>query len=195
MWSQPTASFQTAASHLISFCNQAASQGSTTQRGKCYVHSSSCQTVDRHPSLPCVTVIDRREGYAFSPRKQGQFWRWSKHLWLLFPLQNTAFLIRPHYLSYQLIFSACNVLYLNSVETESLTGPQAVAKATGVMMSLSPRPAATMVHFKVSTQGITLTDSQRRYTTCCTFHFTHLLLKWPLTSLNISLPHSHTHFI
>ncbi|XP_053499072.1 tensin-2 isoform X4 [Ictalurus furcatus] len=58
--------------------------------------------------------------------------------------------------------AACNVLYLNSVETESLTGPQAVAKATGVMMSLSPRPSATVVHFKVSTQGITLTDSQRR---------------------------------
>ncbi|XP_058265889.1 tensin-2 isoform X5 [Hemibagrus wyckioides] len=58
--------------------------------------------------------------------------------------------------------AACNVLYLNSVETESLTGPQAVAKATGVMMTLSPRPSATVVHFKVSTQGITLTDSQRR---------------------------------
>ncbi|XP_060793938.1 tensin-2 isoform X3 [Neoarius graeffei] len=58
--------------------------------------------------------------------------------------------------------AACNVIYLNSVETESLTGPQAVAKATGVMMSQSPRPSATVVHFKVSTQGITLTDSQRR---------------------------------
>ncbi|XP_062872212.1 tensin-2 isoform X3 [Trichomycterus rosablanca] len=58
--------------------------------------------------------------------------------------------------------AACNVLYLSSVETESLTGPQAVAKATGVMMSQSTRPPATVVHFKVSTQGITLTDSQRR---------------------------------
>lgn len=59
--------------------------------------------------------------------------------------------------------SACNVLYLNSVETESLTGPQAIAKATGATMSRSPRPSATVVHFKVSAQGITLTDSQRRY--------------------------------
>ncbi len=58
---------------------------------------------------------------------------------------------------------ACNVLYLNSVETESLTGPQAIAKATGATMSRSPRPSATVVHFKVSAQGITLTDSQRRY--------------------------------
>ncbi|XP_059383440.1 tensin-2-like isoform X2 [Carassius carassius] len=58
--------------------------------------------------------------------------------------------------------AACNVLYLNSIETESLTGPQAIAKATGASMSRSPRPSATVVHFKVSAQGITLTDSQRR---------------------------------
>ncbi|XP_030625217.1 tensin-2 [Chanos chanos] len=58
--------------------------------------------------------------------------------------------------------AACNVLYLNSVETESLTGPQAIAKATGATMSRSPRPSATVVHFKVSAQGITLTDNQRR---------------------------------
>lgn len=58
---------------------------------------------------------------------------------------------------------ACNVLYLNSVETESLTGPEAVSKATKFTLSLNPRPVATMVHFKVSSQGITLTDSKRRY--------------------------------
>ncbi|XP_077459706.1 tensin-2-like isoform X2 [Stigmatopora argus] len=58
--------------------------------------------------------------------------------------------------------AACNVLYLNSVETESLTGPEAVSKATKCTLALSPRPAATIVHFKVSTQGITLTDSKRR---------------------------------
>ena len=59
--------------------------------------------------------------------------------------------------------AACNVLYLNSVETESLTGPQAIAKATDATMGRSPRPAATVVQFKVTAQGITLTDSQRRY--------------------------------
>ncbi|CAL8278818.1 unnamed protein product [Boreogadus saida] len=58
--------------------------------------------------------------------------------------------------------AACNVLYLNSVETESLTGPQAIAKATDATMGRSPRPAATVVQFKVTAQGITLTDSQRR---------------------------------
>ncbi|XP_045063274.1 tensin-2-like isoform X2 [Coregonus clupeaformis] len=58
--------------------------------------------------------------------------------------------------------AACNVLYLNSVDTESLTGPQAISKATGATLAQNPRAAATVVHFKVSSQGITLTDSQRR---------------------------------
>ncbi|KAF3856049.1 hypothetical protein F7725_016772 [Dissostichus mawsoni] len=58
--------------------------------------------------------------------------------------------------------AACNVLYLNSVETESLTGPEAISKATKCTLALNPRPVATVVHFKVSAQGITLTDSKRR---------------------------------
>ncbi|XP_051568955.1 tensin-2-like isoform X3 [Myxocyprinus asiaticus] len=58
--------------------------------------------------------------------------------------------------------AACNVLYLNSVETDSLTGPQAVSKATMCTLTQEPRPSPTVVHFKVSTQGITLTDNQRR---------------------------------
>ncbi|XP_072303394.1 tensin-1 isoform X5 [Eucyclogobius newberryi] len=57
---------------------------------------------------------------------------------------------------------ACNVLYINSVDMESLTGPQAVAKAITQTLSTNPLPAATTVHFKVSAQGITLTDSQRK---------------------------------
>lgn len=58
--------------------------------------------------------------------------------------------------------AACNVLYLNSVETESLTGPQAIAKATDATLGRNLRPSATVVQFKVTSQGITLTDSQRR---------------------------------
>uniref|UniRef100_UPI0037E8B2ED tensin-2 isoform X4 n=1 Tax=Semicossyphus pulcher TaxID=241346 RepID=UPI0037E8B2ED len=58
--------------------------------------------------------------------------------------------------------AACNVLYLNSVETESLTGPQAIAKATDASLGRNQHPAATVVQFKVTSQGITLTDSQRR---------------------------------
>ncbi|XP_023820696.1 tensin isoform X2 [Oryzias latipes] len=57
---------------------------------------------------------------------------------------------------------ACNVLYINSVDMESLTGPQAIAKAISQTLATSPLPAATTVHFKVTTQGITLTDSQRK---------------------------------
>ncbi|XP_054877667.1 tensin-2-like isoform X2 [Poeciliopsis prolifica] len=58
--------------------------------------------------------------------------------------------------------AACNVFYLNSVETESLTGPEAVSKAIKCTKALNPRPVPTVVHFKVSSQGITLTDSKRR---------------------------------
>ncbi|XP_050772881.1 tensin-1 isoform X6 [Gopherus flavomarginatus] len=58
--------------------------------------------------------------------------------------------------------AACNVLFINSVEMESLTGPQAIAKAISETLALAPTPAATIVHFKVSVQGITLTDNQRK---------------------------------
>ncbi|KAA8588382.1 hypothetical protein FQN60_001576 [Etheostoma spectabile] len=57
---------------------------------------------------------------------------------------------------------ACNVLYINSVEMESLTGPQAVAKAISETLAASSPATATIVHFKVSSQGITLTDNQRK---------------------------------
>lgn len=62
-----------------------------------------------------------------------------------------------------LSFPACNVLYINSVDMESLTGPQAIAKAISETTATSPTPSATIVHFKVSAQGITLTDNQRKW--------------------------------
>ncbi|XP_062435292.1 tensin-1 isoform X8 [Rhea pennata] len=58
--------------------------------------------------------------------------------------------------------AACNVLFINSVEMESLTGPQAIAKAVSETLVADPTPTATIVHFKVSAQGITLTDNQRK---------------------------------
>ncbi|XP_038646251.1 tensin [Scyliorhinus canicula] len=58
--------------------------------------------------------------------------------------------------------AACNVLFVNSVDMESLTGPQAIAKAISETLRTQPQPAATVVHFKVSSQGITLTDNQRK---------------------------------
>ncbi|KAG7488399.1 hypothetical protein MATL_G00034100 [Megalops atlanticus] len=58
--------------------------------------------------------------------------------------------------------AACNVWFLGSVEMESLTGNQAVQKATSITLSMDPPPTSTVVHFKVSAQGITLTDNQRK---------------------------------
>jgi len=60
------------------------------------------------------------------------------------------------------VCAACNVLYLYTLDTESLTGPQAVKKAVHHMFSTRPLPTATVVHFKVSGQGITLTDNKRQ---------------------------------
>ncbi|XP_052237835.1 tensin-3-like [Dreissena polymorpha] len=57
--------------------------------------------------------------------------------------------------------AACNVIYLNSVDTESLTGPQAIQKAVKMTFDMAPQQT-TQVHFKVSNQGITLTDNQRK---------------------------------
>uniref|UniRef100_A0A7N5ZY37 Tensin 3 n=1 Tax=Anabas testudineus TaxID=64144 RepID=A0A7N5ZY37_ANATE len=58
--------------------------------------------------------------------------------------------------------AACNVWYLGSVEMESLTGSQAIQKATTMSLRADPPPTSTVVHFKVSSQGITLTDNQRK---------------------------------
>nr|XP_031827787.1 tensin-3 isoform X3 [Nomia melanderi] len=58
--------------------------------------------------------------------------------------------------------AACNVLYLFTMDTESLTGPQAIKKAVTTMFEQKPLPTATIVHFKVSSQGITLTDNARK---------------------------------
>ncbi|XP_049584802.1 tensin-1 isoform X1 [Syngnathus scovelli] len=57
--------------------------------------------------------------------------------------------------------AACNVLYINSVDMESLTGPQAIAKAISETLA-APACQSAVVHFKVSSQGITLTDNQRK---------------------------------
>ncbi|XP_028918871.1 tensin-like, partial [Ornithorhynchus anatinus] len=58
--------------------------------------------------------------------------------------------------------AACNVVFINSVDMESLTGPQAISKAASETLAANPAPPATIVHFKVSAQGITLTDNQRK---------------------------------
>lgn len=84
---------------------------------------------------------------------------------------------------------ACNVWYLGSVELESLTGHQAVQKATTLTLSMDPPPASTVVHFKVSAQGITLTDNQRKWVSV------HLWSKRTQTQIQVRShrnPHVHT---
>ncbi|KAF5289010.1 hypothetical protein FQA39_LY03889 [Lamprigera yunnana] len=58
--------------------------------------------------------------------------------------------------------AACNVLYLFSFDMESLTGPQAIKKSVLELFQKTPLPIATIVHFKVTGQGITLTDHKRK---------------------------------
>ncbi|XP_075146552.1 focal adhesion protein tensin [Haematobia irritans] len=58
--------------------------------------------------------------------------------------------------------AACNVLWLFSCDTESLTGEEAIRKAIRQMYAPNTNVSPTEVHFKVSHQGITLTDNTRK---------------------------------
>lgn len=92
-------------------------------------------------ALPCKLVIPNRDPTDPSKDSSG-------------PANSTTDLLKQG--------AACNVLFVNSVDMESLTGPQAISKATSETLAADPTPAATIVHFKVSAQGITLTDNQRK---------------------------------
>lgn len=58
--------------------------------------------------------------------------------------------------------AACNVLYLTTIDMESLTGPQAIKKAVTQLFQKSPPANTAVVHIKVSDQGVTLTDNKRK---------------------------------
>lgn len=60
------------------------------------------------------------------------------------------------------ISAGCHTLYLSSVSVETLSGGLAVQKAISVMLERDVLPTPTVVHFKVTEQGITLTDVQRK---------------------------------
>ncbi|XP_031209048.1 tensin-4 [Mastomys coucha] len=60
------------------------------------------------------------------------------------------------------ISAGCHTLYLSSVSVETLSGSLAVQKAISVMLERDILPTPTVVHFKVTEQGITLTDVQRK---------------------------------
>ncbi|XP_053959629.1 tensin-1 [Anastrepha ludens] len=73
-------------------------------------------------------------------------------------------LIEPTSAQKQLLMqgAACNVLWLYSCDTESLTGEEAIRKAIRQLYAQQPLPIPTEVHFKVTQQGITLTDNTRK---------------------------------
>ncbi|OBS66671.1 hypothetical protein A6R68_04784 [Neotoma lepida] len=56
----------------------------------------------------------------------------------------------------------CHTLYLNSVSVETLSGALAVQKAISITLERDVLPTPTVVDFKVTEQGITLTDVQRK---------------------------------
>ncbi|XP_054449604.1 tensin-4 [Pteronotus mesoamericanus] len=58
--------------------------------------------------------------------------------------------------------AGCHALYLSSVSVETLTGALAIRKAISATLERDVLPTPTMVHFKVTEQGITLTDLQRK---------------------------------
>ncbi|CAN8202230.1 unnamed protein product [Coccothraustes coccothraustes] len=58
--------------------------------------------------------------------------------------------------------AVCNVLYLNSVNVETLTGAPAILKGISCTLELETMPTPTLVHFRVTEQGVTLTDVQRK---------------------------------
>ncbi|NWV58919.1 TENS4 protein, partial [Malurus elegans] len=58
--------------------------------------------------------------------------------------------------------AVCNVLYLNSVNVETLTGAPAILKGISCTLEMETAPTPTLVHFRVTEQGVTLTDVQRK---------------------------------
>ncbi|KAM3923770.1 tensin-4 [Leptodactylus fuscus] len=58
--------------------------------------------------------------------------------------------------------AACNVLYLKSVSTETLTGSSAIQKAVTIIFEREDQIVPTIVNFKAAEQGVTLTDVQRK---------------------------------
>ncbi|KFO18784.1 Tensin-4 [Fukomys damarensis] len=58
--------------------------------------------------------------------------------------------------------ASCHTLYLSSVSVETLSGGLAVQKAISATLEQDVLPTPTVVHFRVTEQGITLTDVQRK---------------------------------
>jgi tensin len=58
---------------------------------------------------------------------------------------------------------ACQVMYIDSVDTDSLTGPDALSKAIAATLdSKNQQPLLTTVDMRISYQGILVTDNKHR---------------------------------
>ncbi|MBN3323411.1 TENS4 protein, partial [Atractosteus spatula] len=107
-------------------------------------------------ALPCKLLIPGHGGTPCSPTPPGCICREIKAQQSVF----SGSLSHPPLPS--LSPAACNFLFLSSVNTETLTGPLAVQKAVSVTFQGSALPTPTIVNLKVSAQGVTLTDVQRK---------------------------------
>jgi tensin len=60
--------------------------------------------------------------------------------------------------------AACLVVYVNTVDVETLTGPEAVDRAISITLERMRTESltTTLAHFKLSPDGITLTDNKHR---------------------------------
>ena len=76
------------------------------------------------------------------------------------------------------VCAACNVIFLNTVDTESLTGPQAIAKAIKMTLETQVIAKTTVVHFKVSSQGVTLTDNMRKWASLGLMFVSYMVSLW-----------------
>ncbi|NXA55710.1 TENS4 protein, partial [Nothocercus julius] len=100
-----------------------------------YQHAMTALALPCRLRIPGRDLADGENSPDWAPESTGS------------PLQKTA---------------VCNVLYLNSVTVETLTAAPAIQKAVSSTFELETLPTPTLVHFKATEQGITLTDIQRK---------------------------------
>ena len=64
-------------------------------------------------------------------------------------------------ISFGVISTVFNLIYINSIDTETLSGPGAVERAINVTSGLQIPPQTTTVQFMISSNGVVLTDTKR----------------------------------
>ncbi|XP_070294981.1 tensin-3 [Salvelinus sp. IW2-2015] len=104
-----------------------------------------CQHSITPLALPCKLIIpDRGKNILLEETSEPSTQSAPTLLWLL----------------KQGVLCVSSVWFLGSVELQSLTGYQASVQKAASRFAMDPPSTSTVVHFKVSAQGITLTDNQ-----------------------------------